>query len=202
MEDLIKEPDLSYPGKYTYADYVTWNVKDRFEILKGRLFKMSPAPAPEHQKVLLNLVRNLDKFSHQKCEMYIAPFDVRLKNKQKDSVRDEDIETVFQPDICVICDPAKLDERGCIGAPDLIVEILSPGNSVKEMKHKFEIYEENGVREYWMVDYREKTVLIYVLKNGKYYGLKILTQSEKAKSIIFPGLEIDLMNVFLNNIKS
>ena len=197
MENVIKEPDLTFDGYFTYADYLTWNIEERFEILNGKLFPMGPSPSRMHQDVsrelMFELMNNLDRTMG---ELYTAPFDVRLKNKQKDSVRDEDIETVFQPDICVICDPAKLDERGCIGAPDLIVEILSPGNSVKEMKNKFEIYEENGVREYWMVDYREKTVLIYVLENGKYYGLKILTQCETAKSVIFPDIAIDLKEVF------
>lgn len=189
MDNEVKEPVLSYDKVYTYADYLTWHLKERIELIKGRVFKMSPAPARKHQYTLSKLSRNfLNHFHQQDCEVYMAPFDVRLLDKRKQSTKDADIITVFQPDLCVICDKTKLDDRGCIGAPDLIIEILSPGNSVKEMKNKFELYEENGVREYWMVDYVEKTILVYVLENGMYRGLKPITYEEEVKSVIFPEL--------------
>lgn len=197
MENQVNEPLATYGKTYTYADYLTWNVSERFEILKGKLFRMSPAPARKHQVTSRELEYIfMTYFKNKNCEVYDAPFDVRLVNKFKKSKKDEDIETVFQPDLCVICDKEKLDKQGCIGAPDLIVEILSPGNSSKEMKEKFEIYEENGVREYWMVDYQAKTVLIYYLKDDKYIGLKILTEDETAKSMIFPDLEVELKEIF------
>lgn len=197
MENQVEEPVLSYGKIYTYADYLTWNFKERIEILKGKIFKMSPAPARLHQKTLSELSYHFLNFFHKKeCEVYVAPFDVRLVDKRKKSPKDEDIITVFQPDLCVICDLEKLDDRGCLGAPDLIIEILSPGNSVKEMKNKFELYEENGVREYWMVDYVEKTILIYVLENGVYRGLKPVTQEETVKSVIFSELQFETRTLF------
>lgn len=197
MENQVNEPTLSYGKTYTYADYLTWQFKERIEILKGKVFKMSPAPATKHQRISGNMQYQLMKYFEKKtCEVFSAPFDVRLVDKRKNSTKDEDIITVFQPDLCVICDSNKLDQRGCIGAPDLIIEILSPGNSVKEMKNKFELYEENDVREYWMVDYVEKTILIYVLENGVYRGLKPVTQEEIAKSVIFPDLEFDAQELF------
>lgn len=102
-----------------------------------------------------------------------------------------------QPDLCIICDAQKLDERGCKGAPDLIVEILSPGNSKREMRDKFEIYEEAGVREYWLVNPSEKTVLIYLLgEQGRFMGLQPLTEDQIAKAVIFPELEIGLKELF------
>lgn len=103
----------------------------------------------------------------------------------------------MQPDLCVICDLEKLDKRGCLGAPDLVVEILSPGNSAREKREKFSVYEKAGVREYWMVDYKEKTVLIYVLnKEIKFIGLQPLTETEILVSTIFPKLEVNLKELF------
>lgn len=198
MDNEVKEPVIAYNKIYTYADYLTWtNIKERIELIKGRVFKMSPAPARKHQKVSFKLSMLLGNyFKNKDCEVYTAPFDVRLVDKRKQSTKDKDIITVFQPDLCVICDKTKLDDLGCIGAPDLIIEILSPGNSVKEMKNKFELYEENEVREYWMVDYVEKTILIYVLDNGTYRGLKPITVEEDAKSYIFPGLKFSVKEIF------
>lgn len=195
MTDVVKEPSMEYGATYTYADYLTWTVQDRFEILKGRLFKMSPAPSRYHQESSGELhYIMMDFFRGKSCKVYSAPFDVRLP--RKGSTKDEDIITVFQPDLCVVCDMGKLDSRGCIGAPDLVVEILSPGNSKKEMREKFEIYEEAGIKEYWMVNYQEKTILTYVLKNGKYIGLKPLTEGETMKSTLFPELQFEVAQIF------
>jgi Uma2 family endonuclease len=99
---------------------------------------------------------------------FVAPFDVRLPIKSK---KNTDVGTVVQPDICVICDSNKIDARGCLGAPDLIIEILSQGNSKKEMKDKYEVYEESGVKENWLVDIANECIFVYVLdKSGKYNG--------------------------------
>ena len=104
---------------------------------------------------------------------------------------------MVQPDLCVVCDVAKLDQRGCVGAPDLIIEILSPGNTKKEMKEKFSLYEESGVREYWLVQPVDNTVLVYVLnEDGKFIGLQPFTEDEYISPTIFPDLSIDLMEVF------
>ncbi|MDO5105602.1 Uma2 family endonuclease [Capnocytophaga sp.] len=176
---------------YHYADYLLWKFKERVELLRGKIFQMSPAPASSHQRILRNINRELDKFFyHQRCELFFAPFDVILKD-----VKGEET-TVVQPDICVICDPEKLDEKGCHGAPDLVVEILSPGNSKKEMDGKFQIYEEVGVFEYWVVFPVEKCVLVYVLENGRYRGLKPFTEGQNIESEKFPNLQVPVSKIF------
>ena len=194
----VEEPITDYaqldPDKiYTYADYLKWKFQERVELIRGKIFKMSPAPSREHQKISRQLSLFIFPFFDKKqCQAYSAPFDVRLpvpKGKKP--------WTVVQPDLCVICEPGKLDELGCAGAPDLVIEILSPGNSRKEMREKFEVYEEAGVREYWIVDPERETVIVYVLnEQGKYIGLPPRTSEQLISPAIFPELQIDLGEVF------
>lgn len=186
--------DLDLNGAYTYADYLNWQFAERLELFKGKIFKMSPAPNRSHQKVSSNLHGMLwSFFKGHSCNLFSAPFDVRLvKSKQKD----EKVITVVQPDICIICDEDKLDDRGCNGAPDLVIEILSPGNTKKEMGIKFDLYEENGVKEYWIVEPTEKTIFIYTLQNDKFIGLKPITEDDKIKSPLFTELDIDASEIF------
>src|SRR5690606_10605663 len=161
---------------------------------KGRLFKMTAAPSRLHQKVAGKLHYCLYGFlAGNPCEVYIAPFDVRLP---KISTRNEDIFTVVQPDICVVCDQSKLDEAGCIGAPDLIVEILSPGNNKKELHNKYEVYQESGVKEYWIIQPIEQTLLIYTLQNGRYVSSRLKTSGDVVTSSILPGFSLDLEEFF------
>lgn len=125
--------------------------------------------------------------------MYTAPFDVRLPVSSR---KHTDIDTVVQPDLCVVCDPEKLDELGCVGAPDLIVEILSPGNNKKELQLKYEVYEASGVKEYWVVHPDERTLLIYTLEGGKYRPSRLFTFGDRVRSQAIPGFELDLEEVF------
>ena len=190
----IKQLDLK--GNYTYSDYLLWQFKERVELIKGKIFKMSPAPGSFHQEVSGNIYFILRKFiKNSNCKLFAAPFDVRLINF-KESTADHQITTVVQPDLCVICDTQKIDERGCLGAPDLIIEILSPGNSKKEMDIKFDLYEENGVSEYWMVNPAEKTIAIFVLRNGKYSGIKPIIEDSKLESPTFPELKFKVKKIF------
>ncbi|MCA6423713.1 MAG: Uma2 family endonuclease [Flavobacterium sp.] len=187
---------LDLKGNYTYADYLLWNFKERVELIKGKIVKMSPAPSTSHQRISGELTYLLSKvFRKSKCQMFVAPFDVRLVN-YKQSTQDNQIVTVVQPDLCVVCDSNKLDEKGCIGSPDLIIEILSPGNSNREMTIKFDLYEENGVKEYWIVNQSEKTILLYVLKDAKFIGLKPIVESGKLESPTFPDLKFPIKNIF------
>lgn len=189
---------LNPEGKYSYSDYLLWQFKERVELIKGKIFRMSPAPNVSHQKVSWALARQLDKFLHGKnCSMFTAPFDVRLVNYKK-SKDDKQVFSVVQPDLCVVCDAEKLDEKGCIGAPDLIIEILSPGNSKKEMNIKFDLYQENGVREYWLVNTTEKAIFVYVLQDGKYIGLKPFIEDSNIQSTIFPELNFLVKEAFDN----
>ncbi len=197
MKIITDINQLDMDKTYSYADYILWKFQERVELFKGKIFKMSPAPSTSHQQISRTFAGNFYIFFKDKsCEFFTAPFDVRLLNKKK-STPEKDIYTVVQPDLCVICDVEKLDKKGCNGAPDLIIEILSPGNSKKEMDIKFDLYEEAGVLEYWLVYPEEKSVLIYILKEGKYIGLKPYTEGQTLKSTLFPDLEIELDKVFV-----
>jgi Uma2 family endonuclease len=180
---------------YSYASYLNWLFPERVELIKGRVFKMSPAPSSVHQEIIGNIFLKLGSFLKKKpCKVYISPFDVRFP---KESHNDEAVFTVLQPDICVICDRSKIDARGCIGAPDLVVEVLSPGNTKMELLHKYRVYEEYGVKEYWVVSQGDKSVLIYTLDEmGKFQPSKIFTLSEKITSAVLPGFELALDDVF------
>ena len=181
-------------GLYTYAEYLLWKFEERVELLKGKLFKMS-APSPAHQVVQCNLNIELGLyFRNQKCQIYPAPFDVRLPAKGETG---DAIHTVVQPDLCVVCDRTKIDSRGCIGAPDLVIEIISPGNSKKELKQKFKLYEEAGVREYWVIHPSEEYVIVNVLENNHYKTLSPIVDDE-VHSVIFPTLKVHTKEIFRN----
>jgi Uma2 family endonuclease len=160
---------------------------------------MSPAPSAKHQIVSSEFLRYfLTYFKRDSpCRVFSAPFDVRLLDKKKSDKANKEIYTVVQPDICVICDRGKIDERGAIGAPDLIIEILSPGNSKKEMKTKYALYEEAGVREYWIVFPSEYVLQQFILNEQEKYELKAsFTEDEIFNAHIFPDLQIDLAEIF------
>ena len=187
---------LDVNGFYTYADYLTWRFKERVELFKGKLMKMSPAPSFSHQDISGELFGNLYNFLKNKpCKVISAPFDVRLKDSKK-PVTDSDFNTVVQPDLTVICDLEKIDERGCKGSPDLVVEILSAGNSKKEMGIKFDLYEENKIPEYWIVEPANQTILVYYLKGEKYINERPLSVDAKIQSKLFPELDFKLKDIF------
>ena len=154
MAVITRLSQLDPEGTYSYADYLKWQFQERVELFRGKIMKMSPAPSLKHQSVSFNLSGFFfSQFRHENCRLYAAPVDVRLYNRKKSAKASEDVFTVVQPDLCIVCDPVKLEDgQSCNGAPDLVVEILSPGNSKKEKKDKFELYEEAGVREYWLVE--------------------------------------------------
>ncbi|UJP65412.1 Uma2 family endonuclease [Mongoliitalea daihaiensis] len=189
------EPISEY-GKFSYADYLTWQMEEMVELIKGKVFKQAAAPRVNHQRAVGKIFITLANFLNSRtCEAFVAPFDVRLPVKSR---KNEDIDTVVQPDICVVCDPTKIDELGCVGAPDLIVEVLSPGNNRKELKHKYDVYQEAGVLEYWIVQPVECTLMIYTLVNGQYQASKLLTMGDIARSQAVKGFELDLSSVFEN----
>ena len=187
--------DLDLSKTYSYADYLKWSFEERLELIKGKIFKMSPAPSTSHQRILRRISQSLGVFlNNHKCEVFIAPFDVRLPRRSKD---DQDIITVVQPDICLVCDKEKIDAKGCLGAPDIVVEILSPGNNKKELQNKYEVYEETGVREYWIVSPQDKTFLKYTLSDEqKYVASRLLTIGNIVTTPILPGFQLDLEEVF------
>jgi Uma2 family endonuclease len=187
--------DLDLSKTYSYADYLKWTFEDRLELIKGKIFKMTPAPNLYHQDISAVVFYELYKYLKDKsCKTYCAPFDVRLPRKKGSS--NEQVYTVVQPDICVICDISKLDTRGCTGAPDIVIEILSPGNNQKELKNKYEVYEESGVLEYWLISPQDKTFLKYTLIDGQYQPSRLLTIGDIITTPILPGFELDLETVF------
>lgn len=133
----MKFQDLDWRRSYTYADYLTWTFEETVELIRGKLFRMSPAPNLTHQRISTQLLTKiLHYFENRPCEVFHAPFDVRLPLLPDQRLRNDQIGTVVQPDICVICDPAKLDARGCLGARDWIIEIISPGTAKKDVRDK------------------------------------------------------------------
>jgi Uma2 family endonuclease len=196
MKPITKFSQLDLTKQYSYADYLTWQFNERVELIRGWISKMSPAPGTSHQAVSWDMAYYFaNYFRKTNCKTFAAPFDVRLLDSKK-SKNNQQVFSVVQPDICVICDEKKIDERGCVGAPDLIIEIVSPGNSKREMKTKYELYEENGVREYWIANPLEKNIMLYVLKAKKYHLKKIYFDDDAIESILFKGLVIDLKEIF------
>lgn len=194
-QEIMQLSDLDLSKTYSYADYLQWKLEERIELIKGRIFKMSPAPSSTHQRISRTILVKLDVYLQKKtCEVFAAPFDVRLTKKSKSN---QELTTVVQPDICVICDPSKIDESGCLGAPDIVVEILSPGNNKKELQNKYEVYEENGVQEYWIISPQDKTFFKYTLnKEGTYMPSRMLTVGNEVITPILPGFVMNLEEVF------
>ena len=187
--------DLDLNKIYSYADYFKWQFEDRVELIKGKIFKMSPAPNFDHQVLAGEIYADLRNFlKKQKCKAFVAPFDVRFPRKSKE---DKDIYTVLQPDVCVVCDTSKYDKRGCVGAPDIVVEILSPSNNVKELKNKFDIYEESGVLEYWIVSPQDRTFLVNRLVGDHYVISRPMVSGDVVTTAVLPGFELDLKELFI-----
>jgi Uma2 family endonuclease len=197
----LKEPDGLYINKYqlyTYADYLSWIDDKRRELINGVVFDLLSAPTRWHAGITTNLASVVNWFIKKrkgKCKVFHAPFDVRLPKNGETA--DNKVYTVVQPDICVVCDPNKLDEKGCIGAPDLIVEVQSPSTAKRDLYEKFNLYEEAGVREYWVVFSGDKGLTVFLLQeNGKFDEGTSYQFTGKVPVSIFKGLEIDLEELF------
>lgn len=182
--------------RYTYADYLQWEINERVELIKGKVFRFGiAAPLRIHQEISGRLAVKLYTFLKGKTpEVYTAPFDIRLSKK---SLKNEDVDTVVQPDISVFCDISKLDDFGGIGAPDLIIEILAPGDNKKELQDKYDLYKEFGVNEYWVIHPCEQTLLTYTLVEGKYIPSKLFTSGDFIESKVVEGFRLDLDYVFI-----
>jgi len=187
---------LDLNKRYTYTDYLTWFDDIRRELIDGFIKLMSPAPLDIHQAISINLSGILwNYFRKKKCKLKHAPYDVRLP--ENGDTADNKTYTVVQPDLCVICDLTKIDRRGCIGAPDFIIEIVSQGNSKHDVDTKFNLYQKHGVREYWIVHPHDQTVNVFVLDNyGKYQFGGLYAKGTTVKVNIFDDLYIDLSEVF------
>jgi Uma2 family endonuclease len=194
MQTAAKLPDLEDMRGFTYGDYLQWDDNRRWEIIAGVVYNMTPAPSRKHQEILTELIRQLSNFLlAKKCKVYAAPFDVRLPENEED---DDKIKTVVQPDISGICDKSKLDDRGCRGAPDLIIEIVSPFTARKDLKEKLFLYERHGVKEYWIVEPVDRILMQYKLEDNRYGRPVIFSDEDKIRPAVFQDLEIDLGLVF------
>jgi Uma2 family endonuclease len=202
---LVQEPSRLYGGvlqldeskRYTYADYLRWFDDVRREVINGIIHAMS-APWTKHAKILSRLNFSIALYLHKRqgnCEVFFAPFDVRLTTVDKTT--DQEVTSVVQPDILVVCDPSKIDEKGCIGAPDFIVEITSPSTRKRDCSAKLYLYEAAGVKEYWIADQKTDTLHAFVLQsNGKYDVGTIYAAGQQAPVHTLPGLAMDVSALF------
>jgi Uma2 family endonuclease len=190
-------PKRKTDKKYTYTNYISWPDDERWELINGVAWNMSPAPSRLHQDVFGSLFSKIFSFLEGgQCKVYGAPFDVLLP--ASDELEEGDVSSVVQPDISVICDRGKLTDKGCTGAPDWLIEILSPYTSKKDLNEKFFLYECRGVKEYWIIDPGNRFVHIYLLtQEGKYDNPLIFTElNSTLKSNVCPGFEIILGDIF------
>lgn len=183
----MNSPQLQSKQRYTVSDYLAWNDGQRYELLHGRVHAMSPAPNLSHQAISGNLNWELRSFLKPKtvCQIFYAPIDVYLSE-----------DTVVQPDIIVVCDPRKLEKKGCVGAPDLVIEILSPSTAKTDWSDKYNVYEEAGVREYWIVNPDDKLLHVFRLTDGKFLLTGTYASEDKVRIGIFDDVAIDLSHVF------
>ena len=173
---------------YTYADYLTWPDDARYELIDGEAFLMAPAPLIEHQEVAGDVYHQLrNQLDGKPCRPYIAPVDVRLPRADE---ADAAIDTVVQPDVLVVCDPAKIDRRGVRGAPDWLLEVLSPSTAAHDQIAKRRTYERAGVREYWLVHPGDRTLTVYVLDKGQYGRPEIYELKDETPIGVLPGVSI------------
>ncbi len=193
--------------KFTYKDYCSWPEDERWELINGIAYDMSPAPSSKHQWIASVIHGELYIFlKNKRCKAYTAPFDVMLPVFP---IKDEnEIDSVVQPDISVICDPSKIIEKGCLGAPDVIIEILSPSTSKKDLNEKFQLYEKYGVLEYWIIDPGNKFIQVFHLQtegecSGKYdEGILVPPanwredKNKTAESIVLEGFTVNVKELF------
>lgn len=180
---------------FSYNDYLQWD-EGRWELIDGIVYDMAPAPSRQHQRVSGDLFALIHgQLAEGPCEIYAAPFDVRLTDN--DDMSDDEIVTVVQPDIVIVCDQNKLDERGCVGAPDLVIEILSPATAAKDLKIKRDLYERHGIKEYLVVHPVDKIFMIYRPdKDGRYQKAAVFSGKDVITSTVVEGVGVNLEDVF------
>jgi Uma2 family endonuclease len=176
---------------------LTWQFDEYVQLIKGKILRMSPAPNMNHGRIARVMLFEIASFLKEKgCEVFTAPVDVLLSKKNE---TEDTVQTVVQPDICVVCDAKKIKEKNIIGAPDLIIEILSKHNRKTDEVIKYNLYEENGVREYWIIDIDSKTVKVFILKSGKYEVVDFYEDDADIIPVnIFKGFKIKHKDIFKN----
>lgn len=190
----MSQPQPHAP-RFTYADYITWPDEERWEIIEGVPYDMTPAPAPTHQAICAGITAELYyQLKGKPCTVYPAPFDVRLPDKDESA---DNSSTVVQPDVSVVCDARKIDSRGCVGAPDFLVEILSPYTAKKDHLRKLALYEKHGVREYWIVQPTDAIIIIRLLgEDGRYAPPEFRDGRGRIPVSVLDGISIDFDPIF------
>ena len=188
MADSARIDELVENNNNSYADYLQWEGPERYQLIDGEVFQMA-SPSVEHQAILMALSIQFGNWLKGKpCKVFFAPLDVRLFPKNDNSDK-----TVVQPDMLVVCDESKLGKNSVNGAPDLVIEIVSPSNSYRELFLKFQYYLEAAVREYWLIDPEEKKVQVHVYENKRYISTAYnYTENLSIPVSILPGLQINL----------
>ncbi|WP_298199944.1 Uma2 family endonuclease [Desulfosporosinus sp.] len=191
----MSRPEQNLDRKFTYKDYLTWSEEEQWELINGIPYNMTPAPSTQHQKIVTTLIAQFyNALKDSPSQVFGAPFDVRLPEQEKKS---DDIFTVVQPDLAIICDRNKLDNHGCVGGPDLVIEVTSPSTLRKDIKDKFYLYEKAGVNQYWIIYPEQKTVVVFKLdKEGKFGRPDIYCETDLIQSEISRSIRIDLSEVF------
>jgi len=192
MEALKKLEDKHY----TYEDYKNWPDKERWELIDGVAYAMSPSPSLQHQRIVGVLYRYIANYlSGKTCEVFVSPLDVFLPQHDQD---ENDIDVVVQPDIVVVCDQKKQTTKGIKGAPDLIIEVVSPASGSRDKVEKLNLYERAGVKEYWIFDPDDSTLMVFRLDSKSRYGRPDTYSRENTVKVgLFGSLEIDLSKVFI-----
>ncbi|EHQ89354.1 Uma2 family endonuclease [Desulfosporosinus youngiae] len=193
----MSQPEQNPDRKFTYQDYLTWSEEEQWELINGIPYNMTPAPSTQHQKIVTVLIAQFyNALKDSPCQVFAAPFDVRLPEQQGKS--SDDIFTVVQPDLAIICDRNKLDNRGCVGSPDLIIEVTSPSSLRKDIKDKFYLYEKAGVNQYWIIYPEQKTVVVFALdkKEGRFGRPDIYCETDILRTETDKSIHIDLSEVF------
>jgi Uma2 family endonuclease len=191
MSDAMRMDDeFDENGRYTYADYLEWEGPQRYQLFNGEAFQMA-SPSVIHQGILMELSIQFGSWLRGKpCQVFASPLDVRLFPKE-----DNSDDTVLQPDLLVVCDKNKIVKGSVNGAPDLIIEIMSPSNTRRELFLKFQYYLEAGVREYWVIEPEEKKVQVHIYERGRYISA-IYKDSARISVSVLPGLEIALDDIW------
>ncbi len=192
--EKVNEPTFDYSKVYTYGDYLKFEIEEMVEIIRGKIFRMSPAPRTNHQSISFNLLMQIGKNLEMKtCKVFHAPIDIVLpiENKKRNKST-----TVVQPDICVICNPKIIEEKAVFGTPDFVIEIVAGKQVKKDTQIKYSIYEEAGVGEYWIVFADMRFVEVFILENGKFQRLNTFSEDDVVPVKTLPGLEISIDDIF------
>lgn len=180
--------------RYTYADLLAWDSDTRYELYNGQPVALA-SPSDVHQRISMALSAQLYNYlDGKKCSAFAAPFDVRLFEEEGDGP--DDVDTVLQPDLMVVCDETKVDHQGVHGAPDMVIEILSPGTSRYDKLIKFSMYQRAGVKEYWLIDPVTRTACVYLLEDGSYHAATVYSADCSVPVSVLNDFQIDLTKIF------